>query len=348
VPAIVIAGEEEFEIQKRVEKLKEKLVSPEWMSFNFVRLSGPGLREATDACAAVPFGPGDKLVLLDRCDLFTKKRGKGDDDSESKSAAKAGRLLDDFEAALAAISPNTYVVFACTANFDSTLKVSKAAKKHAEIQEVEKMKYTAGGANRELITWAGKEAHRFSAVIDDDAVTYLAESTEVDLRQMSSEIQKAATFVLPKNRITREVVAYLSPHFSHVFQLLDHWAYGRRPQVVSTIQELLSRQSALPIVALLQTTLSKWITIKAEAERIESSAPAARGGRREIPIADLARRIAADKRMNDWVVQMELRRMKKLTLAEIVEKKVQLTELELKLKTGRMPEQDALTVFFAV
>lgn len=348
MPAIIIAGEEEFEIQKRVEKLKEKLVAPEWMSFNFARLTSPGLREAIDACAAVPFGPGNKLVLLDRCELFTKKRGKGDDDSESKSAAKANKLLEDFEAALAGIAPNTYVVFACTANFDSTLKVSKAAKKHAEVHEVEKMKYTAGGANRELITWAGKEAHRFNAVIDDEAIFYLAEATELDLRQMSSEIQKAAIFVLPHNRITLSVVSQLSPHFSHVFQLLDHWAYGRRAQVVSTIQELLSRQSALPIMALLQTTLSKWIVIKAEAERIEGSAPTSRGGRREIPLPDLSKRIAAEKRMNDWVVQMELRRMKKLTLAEIIQKKIQLTELELKLKTGQMPEQDALTVFFAV
>lgn len=348
MPAIILAGEEEFEIKRRVDALKAKLVDPQWLSFNFARISSPSLRDAVDACAAVPFGPGNKMVLLDRCELFTKKRGKGDDEGESKSAAKAAKLLDDFAASLQSIAPNTYIVFACTANFDTTLKVSKAAEKHSEIERFEKKKYQPGGANRELITWTGKEAHRFKALIDDDAVAYLAESTEVDLRQMSSEIEKAATYVLPKERITLDVVSTLSPHYSHVFQLLDHWAYGRRAQVVATIQELLSRQSALPIVALLQTTLSKWIKIKAEADRLESSAPAARGGRREIPIASLARTIAQDLRLNPYVAEMELKRMKMLSLAQIVQKKIELTELELKIKTGQMPEQDALIVFFTV
>lgn len=348
MPAIILAGEEEFEIARRAEALRKELVDPQWLSFNFQRQSGGGLREAIDACAGVAFGPGNKLIMLDRCELFTKKRGKGDDDGESKSAAKATKLLDDFAGALQNIAPTTYVIFACTANFDSTLKVSKVVEKHAQIEKFEKRKYTAGSANRELVTWAGKEAHRFKAVIDDDAIFYLAESTEVNLRQMSKEIEKAATYVLPKERITLDVVSRLSPHYSHVFQLLDHWAYGRRAQVIGSIQELLSRQSALPIVALLQTTLSKWITIKAEAERIEASAPAARGGRRQIPLPDLAKRIAADLRMNAWVTEMELKRMKMLTLSEIVQKKSQLTQLELQMKTGQMPEQDALIVFFTV
>lgn len=348
MPAIILAGEEEFEISRRADALKKELVDPQWLSFNFQRQSGGGLREAIDACAAVAFGPGNKLVLLDRCELFTKKRGKSDEDGESKSGAKAAKLLDDFGAALQNVAPNTYVIFACTANFDSTLKVSKVAEKHAQIERFEKRKYTAGSANRELVTWAGKEAHRFKSVIDDDAIFYLAESTEVNLRQMSKEIEKAATFVLPKERITLEVVSQLSPHYSHVFQLLDHWAYGRRAQVIASIQELLSRQSALPIVALLQTTLSKWITIKAEADRIEATAPAARGGRRQIPLPDLAKRIAADLRMNPWLTEMELKRMKMLTLSEIVQKKSQLTQLELQVKTGQMPEQDALVVFFTV
>lgn len=348
MPVYIFHGEEEFEISRAVDAMKQKLVDPAWASFNLARIDGGDLKHIVEAASSVPFGPGNKVFVFERCDLFTKKRGgKSDDDGEKTSASKVAKVLEDLDSTLGTVASNTYLLFECIANFDTTLKISKVFAKHAKFEKFEKKKYYSGSPNKELLTWANKEAHRFSATMDDDAISYLAESTEVNLRQMSQEIEKAATFILPDTHITLKTVSQLSPHFSHVFALLDYWAYGKKAKVLEAIQELQSRQiSAHVVIATLQTTLSKWISYKTEMERAMASSPGSRDvNRREVPLGELARQIAFDPRMA-FVVEQDLKRIKSMPLEYLVNKKRELTELEHSIKTGQMPETHALSLFF--
>jgi len=349
VPVVVLAGEEDFLLERRVEELKKQLLDPDWFSFNFQRLVSPDLRQVVEAAASLPFGPGKRLVLVDRCDLFTKKRSRVDqEDKPSDKAAK--ELIEEFDRALPAVSPDTYLVFACPHNFDSTLRTSKVVSKYAELTEFPRAKYFPGSESRNpsLDTWCRKEAKRFGATIDDAAVTYLLDSTEADLRQVSHEIEKAATYLLPETHITRDVVAHLSPHHSHIFVMLDHWAHGRKQQAFAALDELLSRQSGMPIIAAVETMLSKWVRLRAAAERIVASLPSGPGlKRKELPQKELARRLSAELGLNAWVVEKDLERTGGLTARFLSERKVRLCELEYMVKTGQMPDRHALTIFLA-
>jgi DNA polymerase-3 subunit delta len=346
MPVIILAGEEEFKIAREVDLLKKRLVDPAWASFNFQRLPGNDLRQVIDAAATVPFGPGTKMVVFEDCALFTKKRAAKDDDGgKDKSANK---LLEDLDAALKTVAENTFLVFACVANFDSTLKVSKVFAKHAEIRKFEKVKYWPGAANRELIDFCNKEAHRVGAYIEDDAAFYLAESSEVDLRQIATEIEKTATYILPEKTIRLEHVMEVSPHFSQVAALMEYWATGRKTEVLNAIAELQSRQiSAHQVLAFAQVVLSKWVSYKTEVEKAFAIPAGSRDvRRREVPLNEVARRIAFEPRMA-FVVEQDLKRIRALSLEYLVEKKCRLTELEFLLKSGQMPEGHALEHFFA-
>ncbi|MBX9572231.1 MAG: DNA polymerase III subunit delta [Candidatus Obscuribacterales bacterium] len=353
MPTIILSGDEELLISERLEVLKEKLLDPAWASFNFSRISHPDLKEVIDGAAAVPFGPGNKVIVFDNCDLFTKKRsGKSDDDSSSSkgSKSKSEKLLDDLDKALAHLAPNTYLIFSCPFNFDKTLKVSKIFEKHVEaIENFEKIKYWPGSTNSEMLNWARKRAHKFGVVIEDDAIDYLAESTEANLRMIAKEIEKTATYILPEKTITLEIISQMSPHFSNVFALLDHWISGDRKQVLSGIQELLSKQqSAIPVFAVVQTTITKWLSIKTAAERVLASLPAGRGiQRRELPVSDMAKRLQSEIKMNPWVLKMDLERVHKVELEYLVKKKQELTRLEKSVKTGLLPDVHALSIFFS-
>lgn len=350
MPIHILAGEEELLISERLESLKENLLDPAWASFNYARTSKPDLKQVIDAAAAIPFGPGNKLIVFDQCDLFTKKKsGKADDDAAAaKGKSKSDKLLEDLDKALAAIAPLTYLVFVCTFNFDKTLKVSKVFEKYAHIESFEKIKYWAGSTNEQMLNWGRKRAHKFGAVIDDEAIDYLAESTEADLRSIASEIEKAAIYILPEKTITIDVISQLSPHFSNVFALLDHWIHGERQLVLSSMQELLSKQqSAIPVFAVLQTTLSKWLNIKAASERVIASLPAGRGiQRRELPAAEMAKKLQTEIKSNPWVLKMDLERVHKVNLEYLVKKKQELTRLENSVKTGLITDVHALTIFF--
>ena len=180
MPVIILAGEEEFLLSRRALELKTKLVDPSFASFNFVELVSPPLSEATAAALSLPFGPGNKVILIERCDLFTKKKGDSQASDVTGKVLKA--QLEEFDEALQLVSPQTFVIFACPYNFDSTLRTSKIVSKHveknqAEIESFAAEKYWVGSPNARLETWCRKEAHRYGATIADEAIHYLLEST---------------------------------------------------------------------------------------------------------------------------------------------------------------------------
>ncbi len=351
MPVIVLAGEEEFEIARRAQALRRQLVDPAWAAVNFQKINHPDIMAVSDAAVALPFGSGNKFIQIDNCDLFTKKKSKADDEggaSSKTSAGKTQKLLDDLEGALGCVSESTYLVLACTANFDNTLKISKVFEKHATIENFPKKKHYPGNPSRELLSWCQKEAHRHEAYIDDDAASYLADSCEGNLRQIASEIEKAAVYILPDKKITHDVVANLVGHQSHVFVLLEQWAKGQKENILATLTELLGRQHAMPVLATVQSTLSKWIALKIEADKICGQRTGGRAiGKPQLSAAEIARAMTggADRR-REFILEMDLKRIGSLSLEFLTDKKRELTRLEHLIKMGMLPDDHALMLFF--
>ncbi|MGH9553980.1 MAG: hypothetical protein ACRD3W_31670, partial [Terriglobales bacterium] len=215
---MVLAGDEEFELSREVVNLKTKLLDPAWATMNFMRLENPALAQIIEVSAALPFGPGNKVILIDKCELFTKKRsGKGSapdaDEEPAQAKGKGGKSkvseIDRFDEALGSVAPNTYLIFACPHNFDLSLNTSKTAQKHTKPIPFAKQKFWPGSHNPVLHKWCQTEAKRFNATIDDDAIQYLLEGLEAELRQISTEIEKAAVRILPATHIKLSTVMEL-------------------------------------------------------------------------------------------------------------------------------------------
>ena len=355
MPVLILAGDEDFEISRKVQALREKLIDPAWASVNFMRLDNPNIQQICDAAAQLPFGPGNKVILIERCDLFTKKRSKGggeEDAAPAKSAKKETAKdknsgLELFEAALDSVAENTYLLFSCPYNFDSSLKTSKAVPKSVGIEKFEKERYYVGSKNPKLDTWCRKEARRWGATIDDAAATYLLDGLEADLRSVSNELQKASVYILPKTHITLEAVQELTPFHSHVFVLADKWISGKTSEAYDSLRELLSRQSGMPIIAMLQTMLSKWVYMKMLCEKYNQETPHAPGGKRELPLSELVKRVSVQVKSHPMVVESDLKRISKETSASLIRKKVELTRMEHLVKTGQLPESHALELLIA-
>ncbi len=353
MPVFILAGDEEFLLYRRLEELKKSWLDPTWATLNYTRLDGASLVDIIDAAASLPFGPTNKVIVVDRCDLFTRKKNKGDSDAgagaddEGKASSKKD-MVADFEEALKTVAPNTYLVFVSTNNFDSNLKLSKAAAKYATIEPFAKERYFLGSNNSNLENWCAKEAKRFGATIENDAVRYLLDGTEANLRQISAELEKAATSILPKKHITLDVVEELSPYHSHVFTLADRWLSGNAEEAMASVTELLSRQNAMQIIAAMQTFLSKWIQMRVLVDKHNSALPWAPGvKRRELPLNELAKRIAQELKTKEFVVEKDLKRISKMSTQKLIEKRNMLTRLEFLVKTGQIPEGHALELFIA-
>jgi DNA polymerase-3 subunit delta len=349
MPVLILAGDEEFELWRRVQHLKEELLDPAWASVNFLKMDNPGIAEIINAAGSLPFGFGKKVILFDRCDLFTKKKSKGGDSSSKADDTKGkDKLLDELEKALAAVSENTHVIFACPFNFDSTLKTAKACAKQATLETFAKEKFWVGSFNPKLATWCRKEAKHHGATIEDDAITYLLDGTEANLRQISLELEKAAIHILPDKHITLKTVVSLSPYHSHVFVLADRWLSGKGKEALVSADEMTARQSAMPLIATFQTMISKWIQIKALTEKYNRESGTGPGiNRRELPSSELVRRISSELKAAPMVVEKDLKRLSKVPLERLIEKRKTLTRLEASIKTGLIPDAHALQIFLA-
>jgi len=354
LPALVLAGEEEFLLYRKLEELKEKLLDPAFASFNYQRLDGAvSGSDVVDLAASIPFGPGNKVIIFDRCDWFAKKRaGKSDDKPKTGKGGKASGKdsvdEDKLAEALAGLHPSTYLIFVATQNFDSTLRLSKLVAQHAKVEKFDKFKHWAGGeASTELKNFVQKEVHHFGATIDEDAAYYLIDGLEANLRHIHKEIEKAATYILPQTHITLDVVKRLSPHNSQIFAVTEYWLAGKHEQTLNSLRELLSKQNAMGVIAALQTLLSKWVQIKTLCEVEKEKLPYHPGvQRRDLPSHELAKRLQGSLKAHPFALEKDIKRLQPVSLDFLIRKRQDLTRMEQMVKTGLMPDLHALELFF--
>ncbi len=358
MPVLVLAGEEDFELYRHLEALKAKHLDPAWASFNYARFDNPSAQEVIDLASSLPFGPGNKVIVLDRIDWFSKKRSAKGEEGSAAAAKKAAKAAAKAQArdnvneealaeALSSVHENTYLIFVATSNFDSSLRLSKLVAKISTPIEFQREKLWAGSANAKLENWCRKEAKHFGATIDDQAVSYLIDGLDGNLRQISSELYKASIYVLPGSHITLAHLKNLSPHFSGIFTLAELWLAGRVAETYVALKELQAKQNNMATVATLQTLLSKWVEIKALCQYHNEKAPAGPGvQRRELPEGELVKKIAPDLKIHPFALQKDVARLRPVSLDFLKSKRLELTHLEHLVKTGQMPDTHALELFF--
>lgn len=352
MPVIVLAGEEDFELYRRLKKLKENLLKEAgaFASINSLSILKPQISDVFDHALSQPMGFGNKVIVFDDCDFFARKK-RNEKSEKEEIGAKHIEKLDDY---LGSVLPNTYLIFVSTSNFDENLKLSKIVKKHATIEQFPKAKFYVNSKNPGLETWCRKEAKTFNTTIDDDAISYLLDGTEANLRQIHQEIQKAATYIYPKTHITLETITLLSPFQFHIFSLLEYWLEGKKEKVLACIDELLSRQPGIAIIAALHTFIGRYIEMLMIKEDMNSKVPSygPNSGsipkeKREMPMSEIVKRVSYLTRSHEFVVQKDLNRLSKTNSTALQQKRKKLLELEERVKIGELHDRDALVLFFA-
>lgn len=345
-PVMVLAGDEDFELYRKLAKLKDSLLDPAWASFNYLRIESPTITDVLDNALSMPFGPGNKVIVFDKCGLFSRSPAGKSKDKDSGNITQ--KQLDNLESSLESVAPNTYLIFACPFNFDANLKLSKIVAKHAEILPFTREKFYVGSANSKLETWIRKEAKSFGATIDDAAVTYLLDGTEANLRQIHSELEKAATFILPKTHITLAVVEELSPHHSHIFTLLDHWLEGRAELALDSAAELLSREPAIKVIVTIQTFLHRWIEMKCVCDQATAKLPWSPGvQKRELPFPELLKKVSAEMKVQPFLIERDMKKIRNRSSEYLIRKRRELTHYESLVKSGMLHDKYAIELFLA-
>ena len=297
-------GDEDFNIEKEIDKLKKGL-DKNFLEMSFKTYDNPKFPDLVSVLRSQPMMFGKMLVVIKCLDYFTKTF----DDKQIK----------EIESALENNIENIDIVFVAELprdggkKLDSRKKIFKIFSKYNSKECASIPSYKTA----ELEDWVKREAKAKSLKINPDAVTALIVQVGNNLRQLDGELEKLKLMCYPDKVATKEMVKEICISNEDLFAFSDYLMLGEKDKALLEYRKLLEKKYPLEILSTLQTMLRRWIIIKAKSS--------------ELSPFELGKLIG----QHEYVVKLSIQKLKKTNLKDLVEMKKNLTEAEYRIKSGQ-------------
>jgi len=302
-------GDDNFAISKAVDTLRGSILDPNWVSFNYDKISP----EQTDAIILAlnqamtpPFGMGKRLVWLADTNICQQC---------------SEQLLTQLERTLPAIPESAVLLLTSGNKPDRRLKSTKLLEKYAEIQEFSQI---PPWKTELLVQHVRASAQQVGVKLNNSAAELLAESVGNDTRQLFNELEKLQLYAGTTATINEQAVAALvNATTQNSLQLAAAIRQGKTAQALQLVSDLISHnEPTLRIVATLIGQFRTWLWVKIMMED---------GERDEKAIASAAE-VSNPKRI--YFLRQEIQSISSRQLTSTLPI---LLELEISLKRGADP-----------
>ena len=310
-------GDEEFNIELEINKLKKGL-DENFLEMSLKTYDNPKFADLISILRTQPMMFGKMLVIIKANDYFNKAF----EDKEIKQIEEA--LEDNNE--------NLDIVFVAELprnegkKLDSRKKFFKLLSKYnaKEFPSIPTYK------TAELESWIRKQAKSKDLEITSDAASRMIIQIGNNLREIDGELDKLKLFIYPQKQITKDTVKELCISNEDLFAFSDYLMKGEKDLALLEYRKLLEKKFCLEIVAALQTMIRKWILLKAKSSECSPFELSKLTGQHE------------------YVVKLNLQKLKNTSLKDLVKLKQNLTEAEYKIKSGQslVPEKEVEDVLF--
>lgn len=299
-------GDEDYNIEQEIKKLKKKLLDKNFSSMNFKTADNPSFADLISLLRTQPMMFGNMMAVINCQEYFSKAF----EDSQ----------LEEISTALEDNSESLCVVFTAILprnegkKIDSRKKIYKIITKYAQSQEFPTFKtYKI----EDISSWINKEAKKHEIKLDKDAILTLIEQVGNNLRELSKELEKLKLLAYPKTDITKKMVKEICISNEDLFGFADFLLKGDRGHALLEFQKLLDKKHPLEILSALQTMLRKWIMLKSKS--------------REKSPFELSKLTG----QHEFIVKKTLEKMKDTPLKDLVSLKQNLTLAEYNIKSGK-------------
>lgn len=299
-------GDEDYNIELEINKLKKKLLDKNFAAMNFKTENNPKFPDLISLLRTQPMMFGTMMVVINCEEYFSKTL----EDEQLKEISNA--LEDNID--------NLCIIFVANLarnegkKIDSRKKIYKIITKYATTQEFPTFKTYK---TEDITNWINKEAKKHDITLQKDASLALIEQVGNNLRELVKEIEKLKLLAHPEKTITKEMIKEICISNDDLFALADFLMKEEKGRALLEFKKLLDRKHPLEIMSALQTMLRKWITIKSKSNEMSPSAISKLTGQHE------------------YVIKMTLEKMKNTSLKNLVSLKQNLTHAEYKIKSGQ-------------
>jgi len=318
----ILHGPDELSRSEALAGLTAGMGDPALAGLNTTRLDGSGLTlgELRQACDALPFMAGQRLVVVTH---YLRRLGAG-----SRQAAE-DPALEALLAYLPSLPGSTHLVFVETESLPAGHPVLKLAQK---LEAAQVMAFD-GPQRGELPAWIVRRVEAKGASIQRPAADALAVAIGDDLRLLDSELEKLAIYVGSERPITPDDVELLVPYAgtSNVFAMVD--GIGRRDgrAALRMLHKLLDENAApLYLLSMIVRQFRILIQVKElSGQGLASSTIAKQAG------------------LHPFVAEKAQQQARNFSMGQLELIYARLLETDVAIKTGQMEEVLALDTLVA-
>ncbi|MEI7473220.1 MAG: DNA polymerase III subunit delta [bacterium] len=327
MPVLLYWGEEDFNLEKSVNSLKEKILDPDWAVLNHKILNELSVRNLTEVLMNLPMAFGNVLIEVHSTKLFM--RSSSGDETEEKSKfhdADIKKFLDT----LSNINPNVYVLFKCIVPRNSKRKINSASKivKHIQtIGKIEEFKPFQYWEGEKVVSWMSDNAKLREISISKEAATILFNKMGTDLRRLDMELEKLKLYIHPSKKIEAKHIEIINDEKEDIFKLADLWLTGKKTDSMKELSKVLEDSHPLMVIATLTSTVRKWIKLKQISSKTQNK-------------FDISKAMGIPPNF----VERDLKNILKITPEALIKMKKNLYETEVSIKSGKMQAETALEV----
>lgn len=306
-------GQEEFNIEQRINELKNKLISPEFLSTNYKEFNNPDFYTLIEILSTPALMFGSLLSIIYCNDYFFNKRK--DSFFDDKELKKLEEVLQ-FE------NSNHTIILCCkiqrneTKKIDTRKKLFKLIAKYTNVEEFPMYK----PYDKALFEYIKKLAKQKEINLSQNVINLLVNSIGSNLRNLNNELEKLKLYKYPQTEITETDIIKLATPAENIFKLLDFYLEGRVDLALQEFKRLNEKQHPLITLSTLHTNLRQSMNIK---------------------IASLSKtpqEIARENNLHEYVIKLKLEKLKDFPFQKLVTLKNNLVKAELDIKTGRQPD----------
>lgn len=303
-------GEEDFNIEQEIEKLKKSL-DKNFLEMSFKTYDNPKFPDLISILRTQPMMFGKMLVVINCLDYFSKTF----DDKEMKQIAEALEENND----------NLDIVFVAQLKRDEGKKLDSRKKFFKTLSKYNAQEFAVIPTYKtaELEGWIIKQAKAKKLKMDTGAATAMISQIGNNLRQLDTELDKLQLMAYPQNVVTPDMIKEICISNEDLFAFSDYLLEGKKDLALREYRKLLEKKYCMEIVSTLQTMLRRWIILKAKSS--------------ECTPMELSRLTG----QHEYVVKLTLQKLKKTNLKDLVKLKQNITEAEFKIKSGQAPNAEA-------
>ena len=310
MPIYLYWGEDDFALTQAVNELREAVLDPSWVSFNYDKISPDqpdAIIEGLNQAMTPPFGMGKRLVWLVETIVCQQC-------SET--------LLAELERTLPAIPEESVLLLTSSHRPDGRLKSTKLLQKYAEIRE---FPLIPPWKTEQIVQQVQSCSKKVGVKLTASAAALLAESVGNDTRQLYNELEKLRLYVGDSAQPLDEgtVATLVTSNTQNSLQLAAAILQGNGAKALELVADLINKnEPALRIVATLIGQFRTWLWVKLMVSE---------GERDQKAIA------AAAEVINPKRIYFLTREVQSLSLNQLISTLRVLLELEVNLKTGAEP-----------